>query len=439
VVQVSVRRRKTTVSITPSMRNPSDHCSEQLLYSAQTDIGMRRANNQDALSVVLASDEQDWARRGHVFVVADGMGAHAAGELASKLAADTVPLTYIKLQHLSPPDALRTALSEANALIHARGQSSVDFNGMGTTCSCLVLLPQGALIGHVGDSRVYRLREHKLEQLTFDHSLVWELRSAEFASEEIKLHVPKNVITRSLGPHDEVTIDLEGPFPAAKGDRYLLCSDGLSGPVADAEIGALLDVLPVEDAVQTLIHLANFRGGPDNITVIAVEVPDKRSVRNATGAGGDSAFAAKRRKARGMFLSFAIFVAVAGVLWAMGQRVPAVASGVVALAIGLVSVLGSLAGRSRQQVSPLGGPFGRGPYRAYDTQPNEQFVKDLGELTQQIGDACRQSEVPIDWDALQQSLEQAEADAAAGNYPAALSRYAANIRDLVQARRQAKR
>jgi len=417
------------------MCNQSDYRSERLSYSALTDLGMRRANNQDALSVVLAGDAEDWARRGDVFVVADGMGAHAAGELASKLAVDTVPLTYNKLQHLSPPDALRTALSDANALIHARGQSSVDFNGMGTTCSCLVLLPQGALIGHVGDSRVYRLREHKLEQLTFDHSLAWELRSAQFASEDLKLHVPKNVITRSLGPHDEVMIDLEGPFPVAAGDRYLLCSDGLSGPVDDAEIGALLDVLTVADAAQTLIHLANFRGGPDNITVVALEVTDTRAAGGGS-ATGDRSSRSRRLEPWSAFAWSGAFAAATGVMLAIGQPLAVVIGGLAALGF---AVYGLLAKRTERQFTPLGRPFGRGPYREFDTLPNQQFVKDLGELTQQIGDACRQSDVPFDWNALQEALEQAKAEITAGDYPAALSRYAVSIRDLVQARRQAKR
>ena len=206
-------------------------------------------------------------------MVADGMGAHAAGELASKLAVDNIPHTYFKLRDLYPPAALRQAIRDANALIHAKGQSSIGFQGMGTTCSCLVLLPQGALVAHVGDSRVYRLRGHRLEQLTFDHSLVWEMAAAgQMAEEDVPAYIPKNVITRSLGPHEIVNIDLEGPFDVAEGDVFLLCSDGLSGQISDEEIGALLHCLPPEEAVQTLVDLANLRGGPDNISVVVARV-----------------------------------------------------------------------------------------------------------------------------------------------------------------------
>src|SRR5262245_64567706 len=119
---------------------------------------MRRASNQDSLAVALADDDREWRRRGHLFVVADGMGAHAAGELASQIATDNIPHVYIKRQDSSPCESIVAAVEDANARINTKGQNSVDFYGMGTTCSCLLLLPDGALAAHVGDSRVYRLR-----------------------------------------------------------------------------------------------------------------------------------------------------------------------------------------------------------------------------------------------------------------------------------------
>ena len=144
-------------------------------HAALSDVGLRRSNNQDSCAVVLASDQRNWRERGHLFLVADGMGAHAAGELASKLAAGGIPHTYHKLLDLPPPEALRQSVIESNAHIHGRGEANAEFHGMGTTTSVLVLLPQGAIVAHVGDSRVYRFRRGRLEQLTFDHSLVWEM------------------------------------------------------------------------------------------------------------------------------------------------------------------------------------------------------------------------------------------------------------------------
>src|SRR5262245_60872826 len=244
-----------------------------LKHAAMSDLGMRRSNNQDSLAVVVTDDIATWATRGHLMMVADGMGAHAAGELASKLAVDNVPHTYLKLRDMYPPAALRQAIREVNALIYSKGQSNIGFQGMGTTCSCLVLLPQGALVAHVGDSRVYRLRGHQLSQLTFDHSLVWEMAAAgHMAEEDVPAYIPKNVITRSLGPHEAVNIDLEGPYDANTGDVFLLCSDGLSGQVSDSELGTILHCLEPADAAQTLVDLANLRGGPDNISLVAARI-----------------------------------------------------------------------------------------------------------------------------------------------------------------------
>src|SRR5882757_3799777 len=247
---------------------------QKFLETAEiSDVGLRRSNNQDSFSRVLASSDDQWQRRGHLFIVADGMGAHAAGELASKMAVDTITHSYYKLPDASPAEALRKAIEEANNKIHSRGQANPDFKGMGTTTSSLAILPEGAVVGHVGDSRVYRLRGNRLEQLSFDHSLVWEMSAAgQVPKDALPGFVPKNIITRSLGPHAEVKVDLEGPYPLEAGDAFLLCSDGLTGQVQDAEIAALLQCLPIADAAQVMIDLANLRGGPDNVTVTIIHV-----------------------------------------------------------------------------------------------------------------------------------------------------------------------
>src|SRR5262245_41433605 len=254
-----------------------------LKHASASDLGMRRTNNQDALATVVTNDVATWATRGHLLMVADGMGAHAAGELASKLAVDNIPHSYFKLRDLYPPAALRQAIRDANTAIHTKGQSSIGFQGMGTTCSCLVLLPQGALAAHIGDSRIYRLHGDILEQLTFDHSLVWEMAAAgQMTEADVPSYIPKNVITRSLGPHPSVHIDLEGPYSAETGDTFLICSDGLSGPINDEEIGVMLRCLPPEEAAETLVDLANFRGGPDNISVVVAQVNGAVPVPEAT-------------------------------------------------------------------------------------------------------------------------------------------------------------
>jgi PPM family protein phosphatase len=241
-------------------------------YASLTDVGVRRSHNQDSHALLAASDADQFEQRGHLFLVADGMGAHAVGELASKIAVDNIPHIYAKHAHDGPVAALRKAILDTNTAIHTRGQQNPEFEGMGTTGTALLLRPEGVWIGHVGDSRAYRVRNGKIEQMTFDHSLVWELAKRQGVKPEDLQGIPSNVIVRSLGPEPLVQVDIEGPHPVKPGDIYVLCSDGLSGPVHDREIGAVVSALPPEAACRFLIDLANLQGGPDNITVIVVRV-----------------------------------------------------------------------------------------------------------------------------------------------------------------------
>ena len=245
---------------------------DQIEYACLTDVGVRRSHNQDSHAVTLATDDEQWRERGHLFLVADGMGAHAVGEKASEQAANVIPHSYVKNAAAGPIAALRKSITEANESIHACGQANREFEGMGTTGSALVLRPEGAWVGHVGDSRVYRIRSGWIEQLTYDHSLVWEFARIKGIDPEKVKDIPSNVIHRCLGPEPSVQVDIEGPYPLCAGDVFLLCSDGLSGQVADPEIGAVAVSMPPEQACRFLIDLANLRGGPDNSTVIIARV-----------------------------------------------------------------------------------------------------------------------------------------------------------------------
>jgi protein phosphatase len=260
---------------------------DRIEFASQTDVGVRRSHNQDAHASHLASDESQWQERGHVFLIADGMGAHAVGELASELAVGIIPHTYQKHVAQVGVPALRKAFIEANASIHAKGQQNPEFVGMGTTTTALVLRPEGAWIGHVGDSRAYRVRDGQIEQMSFDHSLVWEMARRQGIEPEALQGIPSNVIIRSLGPEPLVQVDIEGPHELESGDIFLLCSDGLSGQVSDAEMGAVASCLPPAEACRFLIDLANLRGGPDNITVVIVRINEGAEV---------PAQAAKKRK-----------------------------------------------------------------------------------------------------------------------------------------------
>ena len=243
-----------------------------LEYATCSHVGLKRTINQDSFTSRL-SDAADFPQHGHLFVVADGMGAHAAGELASQLAVDELRNTSGPEEHARQ---LEVHFRQANTIIHDRGQANPQLYNMGTTCSALWLLEQGAVVGHVGDSRVYRCRKNRIAQLTFDHSLVWEMRAAGQYSADSSSAVPRNVITRCLGPHPHVEVDVEGPFSMQAGDTFLLCSDGLTGKIMDAELGVALRYLPPIAAAEFLVDLANLRGGHDNITATVVRISDEQ-------------------------------------------------------------------------------------------------------------------------------------------------------------------
>ncbi|MFO0879111.1 MAG: protein phosphatase 2C domain-containing protein [Gemmataceae bacterium] len=255
---------------------------DQIEHACLTDVGIRRSHNQDNYAVQLVSDDEGWQQRGHLFLVADGMGAHAVGEKASEQAAHVIPHIYQKHAQQGPATALRRSFVEANATIHTCGQQNREFEGMGTTSTALLLRPDGAWIGHVGDSRCYRVRDGIIEQLSYDHSLLWEYARLQHLDPDEVEDIPTNVIHRCLGPEALVQVDVEGPHPIQQGDVFVLCSDGLSGQVTDPEIGAVASVLPPAEACRFLVDLANLRGGPDNITVVVVHVGGQGSTPTTT-------------------------------------------------------------------------------------------------------------------------------------------------------------
>ena len=236
---------------------------------------------------------------------------------------------------------------------------------MGTTCSVLTLLPQGAVVAHIGDSRVYRLSQNRLEQLTFDHSLVWEMKAAgQLTSEEESAgKIPKNVITRSLGPYSECKVDLEGPFPVQVGDTFLLCSDGLTGVITDAEIGAILANLSPDEAARVLIDLANLRGGPDNITVVIVKVIHSQLTTN-----GHTLPVKNHAKKSGQPVWPFLWAIFAGatffmlLFWYWSGWKSAVLPGIVAGGSFLFLAVRLILAASSGQTSTTNKRFGKGPY-----------------------------------------------------------------------------
>ena len=243
----------------------------KLSWAARTDVGMIRSGNEDSFDV-------DANKTRGIFVVADGMGGHAAGEVASEMAVQIVVREMKEIGGLSDGVAhkqLAEALRHANRAIHDRTITEVDKQGMGTTASVIILADSRYLIGQVGDSRVYLLRDGGLKQLTKDHSYVQEqVDLGNLTPEQARYHPYSNVITRCVGASPEVEPDIYNG-EAKTGDIFLVASDGLTGMVDDRRLRDLLMTRnEPKRKVELLIAEANGRGGLDNITAIVVHVDE---------------------------------------------------------------------------------------------------------------------------------------------------------------------
>ena len=400
---------------------------QQIQYATISDIGFRRRNNQDACVVQLCSDQETWRDRGHLLMVADGMGGHAVGELASKIAADTVPHTFFKTKNLDVPVALKAAIEAANAAIYERGIQNPDFERMGTTCVALVLSPRGAVIGHVGDSRLYCIRNERINQLTFDHSLQWELlRRGKRKAQEIQLQESRHVITRSLGPEQSVEVDIEGPNVALPGDVYLLCSDGLTGHVTDSEIGAIAGTLPENEACHLLVNLANLRGGSDNITVVIArigEIPAELADDKTTDTTGGPSWWSLIG-----YWSIAAMLVAGVVLSLFDQALAGVRLLAVALIAALVLIIRWALHRSQRYGKADGDKtvLWR-PYRSASAKFSPKFLKHLLEVELELQRAATEEGWPIDWSEHEVAYNKAKTAAAQRHYPEALRGFAKAI------------
>ena len=235
-----------------------------LRSAARTDVGRRRRANEDCYAIV--------AELGY-FVVADGMGGHKAGQLASRLAAEaaTAALEALEGSAATLTEKLRCTIAAANREIYVAAQAKAEFSGMGTTVVSLLATDGRVALAHVGDSRAYLVRGGRIRQLTDDHSVVGELvRRREITESAAREHPHRHVLTRAVGVRREVAPDL-AELTSAPGDLFVLCSDGLTGLVRDEEIAAAANASTDLDAIcAQLVDLANERGGEDNITVVLV-------------------------------------------------------------------------------------------------------------------------------------------------------------------------
>jgi protein phosphatase len=254
-----------------------------------SDVGLQREHNEDSFVVLKEYD---------LFVVADGMGGHRAGDVASRIATETISEFFRTTanEDITWPFHFDTNLSEeenllltgirvANRQIFERSTRSRECHGMGTTVVGAMFSPKKRrmYIGHVGDSRCYRVRAGDIRLLTRDHSLINDyLLAMPDLTDEQKSELPKNVITRALGMQDHVVVDLQHDDPLL-GDVYILCSDGLSGMVSDDEMRQIIGgTSDIREACRRLIQRANDRGGEDNITAILIKIEDSEDAFDNT-------------------------------------------------------------------------------------------------------------------------------------------------------------
>ncbi|HVF92671.1 MAG TPA: Stp1/IreP family PP2C-type Ser/Thr phosphatase [Blastocatellia bacterium] len=252
----------------PAQSDGDGHKEYRVVASLRTDVGCVREINEDSGKYVQPTSPEVLESKGMLFVVADGMGGHSAGEVASSIAVETVSRVYYD-DKSDPEESLKKAFQQANRDIHAVSLKNASLSGMGTTCTALVLRDGTALAAHVGDSRLYLVRDGRIYVMTEDHSAVMEMvKSGLISLEEARHHPDKNIILRAVGSQPDVEVSSwEEPFPVRASDQFVLCSDGLYDLVEDEEIKqAVLDAAP-HVACESLISLAKDRGGYDNITV----------------------------------------------------------------------------------------------------------------------------------------------------------------------------
>ncbi|HEV2689847.1 MAG TPA: Stp1/IreP family PP2C-type Ser/Thr phosphatase [Bryobacteraceae bacterium] len=234
-----------------------------------TDTGCQREKNEDYYCYAEPDDEENFRRKGRLAIVADGMGGHEGGQVASSIAVETVRDAYLNHPADDPGEALAVAFQDAHAAILDHARAHPELHGMGTTCTAAVIRDGQLFYSHVGDSRLYQIRGFSISQLTEDHSQVGRLlREGLITPEEAAVHPERNVLTAALGMDSAVPLDFpKEPIPLEPNDVLLICTDGLHGLVGNEELLAVAGSTPPRDACQELVRMAKDRGGFDNITV----------------------------------------------------------------------------------------------------------------------------------------------------------------------------
>ena len=254
--------------------------SFEINIGIKSDVGCLRKNNEDYTTYYIPSDPKELQKNGSLFIVADGVGGAAKGEVASRYAADAVLFEYYNNATLPPAERLAFAMQKANREIFQHSQENGNFMRMATTMVAALILNNMLIIAHVGDSRLYLLREGKIQQITRDHSVVAEMvRNGTMTEEEARTSKAKNRLTRSIGGDPEVHVEVSQPIPLNLKDRILICSDGLTRYLDGEELRAAAQEGAVASTAQELVKYARQHGGADNISVILLEVVQKAKRR----------------------------------------------------------------------------------------------------------------------------------------------------------------
>lgn len=255
--------------------NPIDVCM-------LSDVGCCRSQNEDAVLFVRPVSKTVEQQKGILTVLADGMGGHQSGQIASRMAVDLISDTYYKTGS-SPMKALENAFADANTRIFQKAGQNDAFKGMGTTITALVLIGDRAFICHVGDSRLYRIRNNEMEQLTEDHTVVYELvKQGIIRLEDAQKHPDKNLVTRAMGTRPQMELFTKGPIRVLPGDHFILCSDGLYELVKDEELKQTVLAHSPHEACKRLILSARANGGYDNISIGVITVISDKEDRHKT-------------------------------------------------------------------------------------------------------------------------------------------------------------
>jgi PPM family protein phosphatase len=239
-----------------------------------SDVGCQRENNEDSFLYWEPAGDDEFRRKGRLAVVADGMGGHEGGQEASRLAVETVREFYYEGFHGDPRAALIESLMTAHSRIQRYADLNPAFYGMGTTCTAIVILGRRLYFAHVGDSRLYLIREGHITRLTHDHSYVGRLvETGLVRAEDAETHPQRHILTAALGAGLNAVVDSnEQALELLDGDDLLLCTDGLWGLVTEEEIARAVSDNSPADCCAALVRLARQRGGPDNITLQVLRI-----------------------------------------------------------------------------------------------------------------------------------------------------------------------